>query len=385
MNPESNTNPEPLGQPPQPQNPLPQPTPAVEPQPVVQQPIQPAMPTPVAVQPSQPSVLPPQPQAPPQPMNTTQPYSAVPPKDGKKKGLIIGAIIAGVVALFGILALLAVFFLPVMQSQALATSFLQNVTTGDIEAAVRQTNDQSSVTFITNASTKLKGQKIKISQTQYHSGQESYYLYSLSEGAYKYARVSTIVRDGKRFVGSLAYSANELRLVPAQSAETSSATPSATTQQTTQASQTSACLSNDDYKWMSYDKSLPSVTYDTTYNPSAYTNNYTADMYFKANTTTEDSFTSIYDDWADFASHNADKQWKFHLEGSIYGTDPAGQALANQRAEKVKNELIKRGVSADRIVIEAPHDYSTESQEARSAQIYRRVQIVIDPTCTGAR
>lgn len=147
-----------------------------------------------------------------------------------------------------------------------------------------------------------------------------------------------------------------------------------------------ACLEQQDYKWFSYDKQAPSPTVDKTYNANGTTYNVTGNMFFKPDSTTEDSFTTIYDDWADFAKNNENKQWKFRLEGSTFGSDSgtaSSKKLANDRTEKVKSELVKRGVSVDRIIVEAPHDYSDEEQDALS-DIYRRVQVIIDPTCTAS-
>lgn len=141
-----------------------------------------------------------------------------------------------------------------------------------------------------------------------------------------------------------------------------------------------ACLTQEDYKWMNYDKQPSSVNFDPTYDPASYTVNKTENMFFKADSTDEDSLLSVYDDWADFAKHAPDKQWKFRLEGSINGKNADSEGLANKRAERVKQQLISRGVPADRIIIDPPVIQSDASYDS----IFRRVQVVVDPTCITA-
>lgn len=343
-----------------------------------QQPVQPEVPSQPPVSP-EPSVTPPAPEQPVQPAYAPAP---APQQAKSKKGLIIALAIGIPLLIILPIILLVVFaILPGIQSAGAANAFMADMTSGNVNAAVTASGDESAREFLTASSAKLKGNTYKLTNSEYNRSGDSYYLFALSGGDYKSARV-IVGKEGAitNAVKSFVYDVKVLALKPGSAA----AVEENARGENTQTTQALACLSNDDYKYMTYDKSVPSVTYDTTYDPAKYTINYTANMFFKPDTTNEDSFTSIYDDWADFANRNTDKQWVFHLEGSIYGTNPADQALAKQRAEKVKSELTNRGVPASRIVIDAPHDYSNESQESRLAQIFRRVQVVIDPTCTGA-
>lgn len=316
-----------------------------------------------------------------------QAYPAVsqPAKSKKKLFIVIGAVLGGLVIAGGLVLVMA---LPAVQSAGFATSFMNNVTAGDVDAALAQTGDAESKEFLTSATKSLKGAKASITDRKYVKDGTSHYLFSVSGVKSKYARVDVIWESGKRIVSGFVYSEKELALVPsakedADTTATASEEPSTTTAPatSTQSSSNLACLVNDDYRYMEYDKSLPTVTFDTTYDPAKFTFNKTDSMFFKPDTTTETSFMAVYDDWADFASKNSAKQWTFRLEGSIYGTDPAGVTLANQRADKVKGELTKRGVPESRIIVDPAHDYSKESQEPASADIYRRVQVTIDPTC----
>lgn len=164
------------------------------------------------------------------------------------------------------------------------------------------------------------------------------------------------------------------------------------------AANSASCVVNDDYKWLVSDHSAPGVKYDTKFrplnDPAGGTFNANTDMFFKPDSTDEFTYynqpnpdLSAYDNLAQFYKNTSSKQWKFRLEGSTFGSDAAAASslkLANARADKVKAALLSRGVPADRIVIDPPHDYSHEDQNFDN-DIYRRVEIVVDPTCnTGA-
>lgn len=301
-----------------------------------------------------------------------------------KKGLI--AIIAGALALLVVLAIAWIFFLsPAAQAMRYSNKFMHSITTGDIDKATEISGDSTAKSFLTNAAPKVKG-SYKLTKVHYDDG-KSYFLYDLTGAQNKYARTIVEKQDGKFVIDSFVFDTKPLAIVPTTAATTE--TPASSDDTSTPAPapsvSTAACLEQSDYRYMEYDKSQPSVTYDSTYDPAAYTSNYTADMFFKPDSTTEDSLLSVYDDWADFAKHTADKQWKFRLEGSTYGSDAgtaASKQLAQARTDKVKSQLISRGVPANRIVVESPHNYGSEVQDEKSSQIYRRVQLVIDPTCT---
>jgi len=320
------------------------------------------------------------------------PAPAPAPGGGSSKlWLILGAVAAVVVIVIVLFVCWLLLWSPAAQAQRLSSSFMKNITAGNVAQAVALTGDSTAKDFLTNASQKVHG-SYHLRQSEYTNG-TGYYLYDLSGASDKYARTIVKKSDGKLVVNSFVFSNESLALVPGKSSDTADqstrltadSTQPASTQTQTTATAT-ACLTNDDYKWIEFDKQPPSVTYDTTYDPAAYTDNYTGDMFFKPNTTQEDSLMSVYDDWADFYTHNSTKQWKFRLEGSTYGSDsgtPASQQLANARSQEVQAQLVKRGVPADRIIIDPPHNYGGEGQDDSMNQIYRRVQLTVDPTCSG--
>lgn len=331
---------------------------------------------------------PPETSVPPAPQAVQPAYAPtpVPQQTKSKKGLII-ALAVGIPLLFiiGGAILFAVFMYPSLQSKAFAMAFMSSMTSGNVDAAVKATGDDSSRSFLSTAATAIKGSAYAPKSSDYHGSGESYYLYTLSGGDYTSARVILTNKDGKRTVSSFVYGKQQLSLKPSATTSDSSAssgTDSSSTPQPTTAS--TGCLKQDDYKWFFYDKQPSSETYDSVYDPANYSFNVTSKMFFMPDTINEESLLSVYDDWADFASHNTSKQWKFRLEGSTYGADSGtdgAKNLANARSERVKSQLVSRGVSADRIIIDAPHDYSSEGQDFSNHDIFRSVSITIDPTC----
>ena len=143
----------------------------------------------------------------------------------------------------------------------------------------------------------------------------------------------------------------------------------------------SKCLVQDDYNYKNNKKS--SVNYDTTYAPGK-TINYTGGMFFEPDTTKETSLSDIYDNWAEFATKNSGKTWVFRLQGFVFDRDKnsvSSKKLAVDRQQKVKSELIKRNVPENRIIIDPVAASNNDPQDVSIALIYRRVDVVIDPTC----
>lgn len=323
----------------------------------------------------------------PQAASTWQSSTTQSPSASNKK--LIGTGIAVTVAI--LLILLYVFVLaPSIQARAAATEYMTAATNGNIEKLVALSGEDTpaSKAFARDVADSMKGD-FKGTESAKENG-KWHYLYTLDGSGKKYARLIVEKQDGKWQVSSVVYSNERLLLVPKESTSSSSSKPTTDTQApsalTPQATTSLACLTQDDYKYFNYDKQPSTVTYDNTYNPAKPTFNKTGNMFFKPDSTQEDSFSSVYDDWADFANNNSGKQWKFRLEGSVFGNDSATQSskqLAVDRSNEVKNELEKRGVPAERIIIDSPHDYSKEVQNA-SDKIYRRVQVLIDPTCTSS-
>ncbi|MGB4759341.1 MAG: hypothetical protein WBP26_04790 [Candidatus Saccharimonadales bacterium] len=345
----------------------------------------------------QPGPTPPsQPAVPPAPGLSVAPTAPAPVPPAPRQAFGMSrraiAIIAGsvVLALVIILAL-GWFFLwsPQAQAKRLSNSFMKAMTSGDIDKAVSISGKEDDRAFLKLAADNVEG-SFTLSESSYKDG-KGYYLYNLQDAERDYARTVVAKEDGKLQVTSFVYSDSKLSLVPGSSDDDSSSSSenketsnSATPRTSTKTA--SACLSQNDYKWMNYDKKPDSVTYDATYDPSKFTNNKIAVMFFQPDSTKEETFTDVYDDWAEFAEKNSDKQWVFRLEGSTYGSDSGtdgAKKLANERSQKVKDQLMQRGVPASRIVIAEPHHYEEGDQDFPNESIFRQVQVLVDPTCTA--
>ncbi|MEI6481073.1 MAG: hypothetical protein WCO19_02090 [Candidatus Saccharibacteria bacterium] len=353
-------------------------TPAPAPVTEIAAPVAPVAP----VTPSQPLPSQPMPAA----MATPVP-GAVTASKSKKPFIFVG--IAAAIILF--IALTFLIILPAMsllQAKSRADGFMKNMTSGDVSSAlqyVKNGGDAEDKAFLTSAATSVKGSYSFKDSTKKDG--KYYARFTLSGGKNVSARTELINEAGKWYLDGFFYSSKELALVPAAGEEKVTTTQKAETPATATGTPAAsgACLTQDDYKYMSYDKQPYSVTFDSTYNPAKYTFNKIDDMFFEPDSLKESSFDSVYDDWAEFGTKMAAKQWQFRLEGSTYGSDAASvtsKKLASERAEKVKAALVKRGVSASKIVIDPPHDYGNEAQDEKFNKIYRRVQLVIDPTCT---
>lgn len=309
---------------------------------------------------------------------------AAPKPARSKKPFIFAAIAVVLVLIIGLVAFPAIAML---QAKQRSDGFMKEITAGNVDGALKFVNnggDAEDKTFLKSASDSVKGSFKYKESTKKDS--KFYALYDLSGGKYVSARTEFSQQSGKWYLDGFVYDTQQLALVPAASTEANK--KSTTTDSRPAAKETSAlsCLTQDDYKWISYDKQPFTVTFDDTYNPEKFTFNKIEDMFFKPDSVEEDSIIGIYDDWMDFAKRNENKQWKFRLEGSTFGADSATAAskkLANDRAERVVAQLVKRGLPKERIVIDPPHDYSDEEQDALS-DIYRRVQLIVDPTCTAA-
>ncbi len=147
----------------------------------------------------------------------------------------------------------------------------------------------------------------------------------------------------------------------------------------------SGCLVLEDYRWMNYGNEPDKYDYDSEFNPPKSFNK-TVYVFFQPNSIIE-TYDGRYDNLADFASKNSNKEWKFRLSGSINKTKVESNAvsehLANERANKVKKELESRGVPNDRIIIDAPQYYGSSTTGGTDDNIFNDVVIVVDPTCTA--
>lgn len=302
------------------------------------------------------------------------PPVAPPQMPKSKKGLVIG-IVAGVVGLLLILAAVTVvlFTLPRLQRVGTADSFLKAVTAGDVNKAVSYTDGESNRQFITQSAEKLKNASYKLSDSDFRSEGDSYYLYAISGSSQKSARVSVALKDGHNIVTSLVYSPSQLKLVPGAVAENDAST---TEDSNTNAAQ---CFAPNDYNTaFGYSNTL-SFT-DTT--------PYTTNAHFLTDSLEYDSSSSSSNigTVASIVTTNPGKGYTIHLYGSVATAASADKDFANQRATKVKNELVAKGVSAGNIVIDEPQNVDSMggATDEVAKQTARSVVIKFMANCSGA-
>ena len=367
-----------------------QPLSTTQPQPQpYQPPIQPIAPSPTAPQPVMPNIVPSQSTIPgvapstlPQSFNTSNNGSS---SGGKKKFIIGGA------AITAVLLILFVFVgLPAMaiiQAKSRATDFMQAITAQDVTKAltfVQNGGDDEDKVFLEAASAKVKG------DFSFKDGkrlEDKYYaLFNLTGGEYKYARTEMINVSGKWYLDGFYYDTQELKLISGGSTSTAdkpTANKTADELPTTPVATTSsgACLVDSDLNSLfPFNEAIGSDLYEggRMYNVETY--------FFQPDSTTyqykeitEESLQEI----ADFYGNNKTKQFTINLSGKVYenGTTDSGLALSNQRAQKIKDELVARGVSSSLIIIDAPQEASATYGDGSE----RNVDLIVTSpaSCTG--
>lgn len=328
---------------------------------------------------AQPDITPPQPPAAPEQSMPPLPQAVQPagyapatvPQPGKsKKGLIIGLAV-GIPVLFIALAflLLGLFVLPRLQSAGLAKAFMADITSGDVDAAVKAANDESSRSFLTSASAKLKGNSYASSASEYNAKGDSYYLFTLSGGDYKSARVIVAKENGKRVVNSFVYDTQTLALKPGATS-TSNSNSSSTTE-------TGGCFAPSDYSTaLGYDNTL-------TFNE---TSPYVTNVHFLADSLEYDG--SYQDEFlktvAEIVSTNPGKDYTVRLYGSTATTAASDKSFANQRADKVKQSLVAKGLAESKVVIDPAQnvDDAGGATSEVAKQAARVVVVKFIPACT---
>jgi len=293
-----------------------------------------------------------------------------------KKGLII-ALAVGLPLLILVPIILIVLFLvlPGIQSAGFASTFMKDVTAGNIDNAVKATADESSRSFLQSASAKLKGSSYKLNESSYNSSADSYYLYTLTGGDYKYARVIVDENGGKRVISSLVYDTQALRLKPG----TSSTMTNTNTTSTTTTPATTSCFTPSDYD--------AALGYSNTIAFSE-TSPYTTNVHFLADSleydgTYQDGYIGTV---AKIVTTNPGKDYKVHIYGSVATTAASDASFANQRADKVKKALVAKGVAEANIIVDTPqnvNDMGGATSEVAKATA-RVVVIKFIPGCNTA-
>ncbi len=315
------------------------------------------------------------PQSQPTPVISPLPAQQLPasPKQGHKRGLIIG-IVVGVAVV--VLALLALIALPAIQRQAFASNFMNDVTAGRVDPAVTRTGDPTSKPYLTTATAKLKGETPKYKTSKYNPSSESYYLFDLSGGTYTSARVSVGKEKGKLVVMSFVYDTQQLKLVPSSSSSTTSsptntAAQTETTPTTTAATTQNKCLAAADFT------ALSSYPVDPDSN-GAYV--WTDSVFFNADVATyayPDIMPDKYATYKAFYDQESAKDFTVQLTGEVNST-ASDTALTTARTTKVQTDLENlAGIPASRITVNAPTNYGTSLGAGDTGSQNRNVDIKI--------
>lgn len=100
--------------------------------------------------------------------------------------------------------------------------------------------------------------------------------------------------------------------------------------------------------------------------------------------TYETIMPEFFQGYTAFNERAKDKSFYIHLSGSVFGeTDTAaGVKLANERAEKVKQGLVKAGIDTKKVKIGEPQKYDEGQQQDFNPEIFRNIDLRIIPTCS---
>ncbi len=301
-------------------------------------------------QPNQPAATPPQapPAMPSQPVATP---SATPTPSDSKMPRIIAGIVGGLLVIGGII--FALLFYPQMQAQNVASSFM---------AAVRDNNEQQMKD--------LSGDGRDGVTDRAHDGLSgaSYTLKNTDKKDNDF-NVHFDIKDSKTLTGAtVVVSAGKVTnfVLNSKPSDATSTTPTSTPQTPAVV----GCLTPSDLKSEGF-----------TGIDSLATNQTIESFYFKPDSSAYDDIglaNSAIDDIVGLNSKFSSKQFTLTLRGSVNQDSPSadGDKLSSDRANKVKADLIAKGVTASRIIIDQPTYGTMGNQEA-----YRTVTLFISATC----
>lgn len=339
------------------------------------------------VQPNQnvnPGVVPPAPQTPATPGMPVQASPApVPSPKKSKKGLIIilsvviGLLVLGAIAVFGIFA----FLLSGDSSKSSSTSydFMQAMTTGNVDAALKYTDGSTgSKSFLEGMAPGVKATSFSKKESTNKSG-KYYYLYTL-QGATNNTSRTELEKDkdsGKWYITGF-YAGDNLALIGASATDESTDTASS-----------GQCLVQSDFdEWYKGVEGMGKTASEYGFHYEDPDRPYSANIHFNADSlNTSDDNTGAVEKIAKLANDPSvkGKQFTVRLYGGV-ATSQADKDFANQRAEKVKSELVAAGVPAEKIVIDpasSATDYDSDPN-AIDKQMSRVVVIKFVSTCPSS-
>ncbi len=275
---------------------------------------------------------------------------------------------------------------PTSPAEDYATNIMTAASKGNTEELVTLAKEQDAYAqkLLATAAEQVKGTFKVVERKQV--GPDWYFLYELKDSPSVYARIGVNVSNGEK-LSSLVFAGgldDKLALLPASLPDPNQIVPP---KQATDIYSSLACVEQKDYAFANTPQEEDFIVWSTTYEPLSTVANKSAIVFFKADTTEEESVLNAYDDIARFAIAANEKQWIIRLRttynaGTLQTIRGASDyEVAKMRGEKAKNQLRSRGIPEDRIIVEEPAitdlGYSEENES-----IFRKIEMVIDPTCS---
>ncbi len=266
-------------------------------------------------------------------VGASQPVQPVTPAPKKKSLLWLWITLPLGLLLVAGSVFFALFVYPGLQARAIATEYVGAVKRGD-SATIKRLSDDEYSNFMRNVTVGLKDATYSMANVKSDNG--AYTVNFDVKGSTMVKDISLVVKSGKVTKFNL-------------NTKTSS-TDTTKKDETTQTTAATTCLTVADLK-------ASDITYIDTESLNAYigTPGYLETLFFNPDSTdyTYDDGGQDFDKIAKIYKDHPTKRYTFHLVASVHesASTAAGAALANQRAEKVKNELVSRGVPAERIEV----------------------------------
>lgn len=322
----------------------------------------------------------PQPQQPHQ--APTSPY-AMPPKKSNK--VLIFSLIGGAIALITIgLVLFFLLAYPSMQSRGLAVKFMNHMTAGEITEAADLTDDSSgNRDFLKGLAEGVDKGKATLKESEFNKGEKSYYLFDISGADVKNARVTTKKASGRLVIEQFV-TGDSLRLKGGVSRSDDSDKEEGVDEKEdkkqdkkTAKTTSSKCFAPSDFDVV---REHNDIVFDASFP-------YYAGYWFEPDSA-EPAKDLVgnggVDDILKIVKANPGKDYSITLYGGIASNDASYNALANQRAEKVKTLLTANGVAASKISIGNPTGLLDENDtEEHDLRVARTVSIHFTPACNA--
>lgn len=317
------------------------------------------------------------------PIQTTQP-AQVPTFEQPKKSSALKWIAIAVGGILGLIIVVGLaLFLLFDQSKAASNLFMDAITKGDAEKAMKYVSDSEASTreFVVSAASASKGEFELVENEK--KDDKAYYLYSLTNATNKYGRTTVEKVNGTWKVSGYVYSASKLAVVPGEAVTEDVTTSSGTS--------SASCLVDSDFDAIYQEINGSARPSDLSYSKSGeFDLRYTSNVHFLPDSLNfadasldNDTITAF----GNFGTQNSSKQFAIHLSGSVATTAAADLAFANQRADKIKGLLTTQGVEAAKVVVETPKtvaDAGGSSGDDAAARAARTVILTIVPKCEAA-